>query len=66
MHWRLSQGKSHDAHAAMLYAGKAVAGTILRLMEDPKRIEEAKAEHAELTKSGYECPIPMDVKPPVD
>ncbi|MCQ2420866.1 MAG: amidohydrolase [Clostridia bacterium] len=61
----VAQGKSRYAHEAMLYAGKAVAGTAIRLMEHPELLEEAKKEHQALTRSGYICPIPPDVKPPV-
>jgi len=61
----VAQGKSHYAHEALLYAGKAVAGTVMRLLENPELIREAKSEHAELTKNGYICPIPADINPPV-
>ena len=47
----------------MLYAGKAVAGTILRLMDNPELLEKAKQEHAEKTPGGYICPIPRDIYP---
>lgn len=58
-----SQCKSPYAKRAMLYAGKAVAGTILRLMDHPELVEKAKQEHAEKTPGGYICPIPADVNP---
>jgi len=60
-----AQGKCHYAHEAMLFAGKAVASTIMRLFDDPERLAEAKAQHAEKTKAGYQCPIPEDVLPPI-
>ena len=59
----VAQGKSHYAHASMLYAGKAVAGTIIRLMEEPRRIQQAQEEHRAQTAGGYISPIPPDLKP---
>jgi hypothetical protein len=47
----------------MLYAGKAVAGTIIRLMEEPQRIHQAQEEHRAQTAGGYISPIPPDLKP---
>ena len=40
-----AQGKSSYAKKAMLYAGKAVAGTLLRLLESPELLQKAKEEH---------------------
>lgn len=61
----VAQGKSRYAKEAMLYAGKAVAGTAIRLMERPELLAKAKAEHAELTKGGYVSPIPAEAHAPV-
>ena len=47
----------------MLYAAKAVAGTILRLMNDPVSLEKAKQEHAERIGAGYVCPLPDGLEP---
>lgn len=58
-----SQSRSHYAKQAMLYAAKAVAGTILRLMENPDALAQAKQEHTERIGEGYICPIPKDLKP---
>ena len=58
-----AQSKSSYGHRSMLYAGKAVAGTIMRLLENPKLLVLAKKEHEEKTAGGYICPIPNDVKP---
>jgi len=60
-----SQCRSPYAKRATLYAGKAVAGTIIRLLENPALVEQARQEHAERTPGGYICPIPADVKPPL-
>ena len=59
----MAQGKSRYAQEAMLYAGKSVAGTAIRLMEDPIRLEKAREEHAAQTIGGYKCPLPDDLKP---
>ncbi|MBR0140161.1 MAG: amidohydrolase [Firmicutes bacterium] len=58
-----AQGKSPYAKRAMLFAGKAIAGTIMRLMEDTSLIDQAKKEHAEKTASGYVCAIDKDAMP---
>ena len=58
-----SQSRGSYAKRAMLYASKAVAGTILRLMEDPAAVEKAKQEHAERVGSGYVCPLPDGLEP---
>ena len=59
----VAQGKSSYAQKAMLYAGKAVAGSIIRLMEEPDRLAKAKAEHRTQTIGGYVCPAPPDLQP---
>ena len=58
-----AQGKSPYAKRATLFAGKAVAGTLIRLFEEPERIAQAKAEHAEKTASGYSCSLGPDALP---
>lgn len=59
----VAQGKSSYAKKGMMYASKAVAGTILRLLERPETLAKAWEEHREKTKSGYVCPIPDDIQP---
>lgn len=62
--WQVvSQGKGSYAKKAMLYAGKAVAGTIFRLFENPELVKKAWEEHFEQTGGNYICPIPDDVQP---
>ena len=61
----VSQCRSSYAKRSMLYAGKAVAGTILRLIEKPSLVEKAKQEFAEKTAEGYVCPIPADHNPTI-
>ena len=58
-----SQSRGSYAKKAMLYAGKAVAGTLIRLFENPELIEKAKAEHKAKIGDGYICGIPANVKP---
>lgn len=58
-----AQGKSPYAKKATLFAGKAVAGTLIRLFEEPERIAQAKAEHTEKTAGGYFCSLGPDDLP---
>ena len=58
-----TQSKSPYAKQAMLYASKAVAGTILRLMENPDALAQAKQEHTERIGDGYVCPLPESATP---
>ncbi len=60
-----SQCRSPYAKRSMLYAGKAVAGTVMRLLEDPAILEQAKAEHKAKVGDGYVCPLPEDVQPAI-
>lgn len=59
----VSQCKGTYAKKAMLYAGKAVAGTVIRLIDKPEIIEKAKKEHKEKTGDGYVCGLPESLKP---
>ncbi|GHT79127.1 amidohydrolase [Spirochaetia bacterium] len=57
-------GKSSIVHKGLLQAGKAIALTALELLENPRLIEDAKAEYAKrLGGETYTCPIPPDVEP---
>ncbi len=58
-----SQCRGSYAKKSMLYAGKAVAGTLIRLFENPELIKRAKAEHREKIGDGYICGLPADLKP---
>lgn len=61
---QVAQGKSSIAHKGMLYAGKVIAATAIKLIEQPALIEKAKVEHKErLGSESYRCAIPKDVKP---
>ena len=59
----VSQCKSTYAKKAMLYAGKAVAGTLIRLFENHALVEKAKNEHKEKIVDGYVCGLPEGMKP---
>ena len=58
-----SQSKGTYAKRAMLFDGKAVAGTIMRLFENPSLLEQVKKEHFEKTGGKYDCLLPKDLKP---
>jgi len=60
-----AQSRSPYAKRAMLYAGKAVAATIMRLMDDGEALNRAKYEHYQKTKGEYVPPIPADLRPPL-
>ena len=61
---QVAQGKMPQAHAAMLYAAKAMAATGLDLVENPDQLQAAKAELLErLNGEVYVCPIPAGILP---
>ena len=60
-----SQSRGSYAKKAMLYAGKAVAGTLIRLFENPDLIAKAQAEHKQKIGDGYVCGLPNDVTPAI-
>ena len=49
----------------MLFAGKAVAGTIMCLFENPNRLAKAWEEFEERTAGGIYLHVPDGVKPPI-
>lgn len=59
----VSCGKSSLAYKGLLYAAKVLAGTCADLMEQPKLLEEAKAEFDITAAQGYDCPLGAEVKP---
>lgn len=61
----VAQGKSHFAHEALLYAGRVLASTAIRLMTDPEILARARAEFLEKTGDGYACPLPEDLMPKI-
>ncbi len=65
--WQVTaQGKMPAAHKGMVHVAKVMAATAIEALKDPALIARAKADHAKrLAASPYVCPIPIDVKPPV-
>jgi aminobenzoyl-glutamate utilization protein B len=54
------------AHKGMVYAAKVMAATAMEALNSPRLIEKAREDHkARLAANPYVCPIPTDVKPPV-
>ena len=61
---QVTQGKSSIAHKGLIYAGKVLASSAIKLIDDPKLVEEAKKEHAlRLGGASFKSPIPDDVRP---
>ena len=58
-----AQSRGDYAKRSMLYAGKAVAATLIRLFENPDLIAEANEEHRQKIGDGYVCGIPNGVNP---
>ena len=65
--WQITaQGKSPAAHKGMTHAAKLMAACAQKLFADAGLLAEAKAEHARrLAATPYICPIPPDLKPPL-
>ena len=65
--WQITaQGKAPAAHKGMTYAAKVMARTAEKLLANPETLAEARAEHDEkLAREPYVCPLPDDVRPPV-
>jgi aminobenzoyl-glutamate utilization protein B len=65
--WQITaQGKVPAAHKGMVHAAKIMAGTAIDVMSDEVLMARAKKDHQErTTKQPYVCPIPADVKPPI-
>lgn len=60
----VAQGKSSVAHKGMLHAGRLMARAAETLLDDPARMEKARAEfERRLGGERYRCLIPDDVKP---
>jgi aminobenzoyl-glutamate utilization protein B len=65
--WQITaQGKSGQAKNGMIHAAKVMAGVAVDALDDPTLIERAKADHKARTDvTPYDCPLPADVKPPI-
>ena len=65
--WQITaQGKSGQAKKGMVHAAKVMAGVAVDALGDPALITRAKADHKARTDvTPYDCPLPADVKPPI-
>jgi aminobenzoyl-glutamate utilization protein B len=65
--WQITaQGKAPAAHKGMVHAAKIMAGTAIDVMSDEMLMARAKKDHQErTTRQPYVCPIPANVKPPI-
>ena len=54
-------------HKSLIFATKVMTGSVVELLTNPDLLKKIKDEHAErMTSKRYICPIPKDVKPPLD
>jgi len=54
-------------HKSLIFATKIMAGSAVELIIKPDLLKKIKDEHSErMTDRKYVCPIPKDVKPPLD
>lgn len=58
-----TQAGSTIAHEGLLYAGKVMAYTAVKLIQNPDILSQAWNEHKLSVPEGYHCPIPPDVFP---
>ena len=65
--WQITaQGKSPAAHKGMVHAAKVMGAVGRMLLTDELLLARAKKDHAErLEREPYVCPIPDDVRPPL-
>jgi len=62
-----AQSGSSLGHKSLIFASKVIAATVLDLILNPELLEEAKNEHRNRLKGKvYRCPLPPDLKPPLD
>lgn len=62
--WQVvSQGKSSYAHKGMLLAGKVIALTAMRLMQQPELLAQAKEEHSLALQEQKYIPISEEIQP---
>ena len=57
-----AQSNSPICHKGLLCAGKIMALTAVKLVEDPSLVSKIQAEHKVLVPNGYVCPISKDIK----
>ena len=66
--WQIvAQGGMSIGHKGMLYAGKVLGEAALEFLQKPELVAQARAEFkAQTGETPYVCPIPPDVKPPLN
>jgi aminobenzoyl-glutamate utilization protein B len=66
--WQITaQGKSGQAKKGLVHAAKIMAAVAVEALADPMLLARAKVDHQARTEATpYECPLPADVKPPID
>ena len=66
--WQITaQGKSGQAKKGLVHAAKIMAAVAVEALADPALLARAKADHQARTQvTPYECPLPADVKPPIE
>jgi aminobenzoyl-glutamate utilization protein B len=66
--WQITaQGKSGQAKKGLVHAAKVMAAVAVEVLADPTLLARAKADHqARIQTTPYECPLPADVKPPIE
>jgi aminobenzoyl-glutamate utilization protein B len=66
--WQVvAQGKMPAAHKGMVHVAKVMAATAGKLLTEEALLTAAKADHAARTaRQPYRCPIPDDVRPPLE
>ncbi|HIR35278.1 MAG TPA: amidohydrolase [Candidatus Faecimorpha stercoravium] len=65
--WQMTaQAGSILGEKGTLAAGKMLALSCLRTMQEPQAVEEAKQEVLRRNGGRYTCPLPDTVKPPID
>ena len=65
--WQVTaQGKSGIAHKGFVHAAKVMAGTAVDCIIDETLLQRTKAEFRnKIEKTPYDCPLPADVRPPL-
>ena len=64
--WAACMGMS-IGHKSLIFATKVIAGAAIELVTNPELLKRIKDEHAErMIGRKYVCPIPEDVKPPLE
>ena len=65
--WQITaQGKAPAAHKGMVHAAKVMGATARMLYDDADLLARVKKDHGDrLAEEPYTCPIPAEVKPPL-